>query len=101
MKCLWLLLFVASVALAEDIVFEYEITNVVSTLYLFDTRAEMEEYLEVSGISGYSECFRNEEHNIAYCDIYSVRPTEVDDDPTTTVGHEVLHGVYGADYHED
>jgi len=82
----------------EPIVATHYITNVLITMHLYDTKAELQSDLEVDGVKGYSECEINEEENIAYCDIYSVRPTHIDDDATTTVGHEVLHGVFGL-YH--
>lgn len=33
------------------------------------------------------------------CEIHSVRPTRVDDNATVTLGHELLHCVYG-NYHD-
>lgn len=105
-KLLILLLISSNIALAEPIVPDGEITNVISTFYFFDTVSELQEYLtdqtgeDFSDTEAYSECWRNEEKNIAYCDIYVARPQEVDGEHTLSLGHEVLHGVYGTEYHQ-
>lgn len=83
----------------EPIVPDGEITNVVSTFVFYETYEEMwEDFGEE--IEGWSECFRDLENNIAYCTIWSVRPTFVDDEHTLTIGHEVEHGIWGPGYHE-
>jgi|GEM_PF-6626830 len=97
---------------AEDIVKPYEITNVMVSIFFFDTEAEMQDYRflhfaeelniveverDILGFSG-SEPYA-ESHNFCHLDMYVVRPTVVDDEETSTIGHEFLHCVYGPDYH--
>ncbi len=97
---------------SEEIDKPFEITNVLSTIFFFDTYAEMtavwnedhpDDYEDpndpISILMGFSYCEHYEERNFAHCDLYLVRPTEVDDDETLTIGHELLHGVYGEEYH--
>lgn len=103
----FLIFFVSSIALAEPVVPDGEITNVVSTLYFYETVSAMREDLaeaypkqDWSDTEAYSMCWRNAEKNIAVCDIYVARPQEVDGEHTLSLGHEVLHGVYGPKYHE-
>ena len=81
------------------------ITNVLSTFFIYDTREELQSvYRQVSGytdeVDGFSMCERNVEKNVAWCDIYIIRPTIVDGFNSAVAGHEVLHGVYGQHYHE-
>jgi hypothetical protein len=78
-----------------------EIENVVLTIFWFDTIEDLETAFGEEGLQGYSECERYLKKNLAHCDLYVVRPTYVDDEETLTIGHEVLHGVYGHDYHEE
>lgn len=35
-----------------------------------------------------------------HCDIYAVRPTRIDDEATRTLGHELMHCIYGK-FHKD
>lgn len=98
-------IFVGTIALGEPLVPDGEITNVLTTLHIFSSYEEMRKDIArnfpsdktgpVEELEGMSDCWRNEEQNIAYCDIWMVRPSEVDDEHTLTLGHEVLHGVYG------
>jgi hypothetical protein len=97
---------------AEPIKCSKEITNVLSTFFFFDTVEEMiekwneqnpddqEDPNDPELMMGYSYCERKEDMNIAYCDVYQVRPTVVDGDHTLTLGHEVFHGVCGTEYHD-
>ena len=109
-----LILFIISMSLtahAEFISKPYEIENVVITFYFFDTELEMQEYyLEHFGeqegeteidtlMRGFSDSAGDVEKNICLVDLYVVRPQEVDDAKTKTIGHEVLHCVYGPGYH--
>ena len=101
-------IFVSSIALSDELVRpDGVIDNIVVTMHTFQTYGEMREALAVvypkqdwSDIEGASDCFRNVEQNIAYCDVYIVEPREVDGEHTLTLGHEVLHGRYGPRYHE-
>lgn len=111
-----LIFFIFSTGLAahaEFIMKPYEIDNVIITFYWFDTEKEMQEYyLEHFGeetnetivdeyMRGFSASEPIPSKNICYLDLYAVRPLEVDDDPTLSIGHEVLHCVHGPDYHVD
>ena len=112
-KLLILLAFFISMttAHAEFISKPYEISNVMITLFFFDTYLEMQEYyLEHFGeeneeteidplMMGFSWSDPLPAKNICRLELYVVRPIEVDDDPTATIGHEVLHCVHGPDYH--
>lgn len=79
---------------------EGEITNVLVTLYFYDTKEEMQAEGEIDDVDGYSYCSRDVEQNIAYCEVHIPRPRIVDGHNSWTLGHEVLHGVYGAEYHQ-
>ncbi len=93
---------------AEEIQKPYEIENVMVTFFWFDTDLEMQaKYAELQDEEEVDEDMRAfsgsepyPDKNFCHVDIYAVRPQEVDDDYTMSVGHEVLHCVYGADYHE-
>lgn len=82
------------------------IRNVVSTFMFFSTVSDLQVYLskqtgeDFSDTEAYSQCWRNVDENIAYCDIYVAMPQEVDGEHTLSLGHEVLHGVCGDEYHE-
>ena len=105
-KALILLLISSNIVLAEPLVPDGEVTNVVSTFYVFSTMKALREFLgdeldgDFSDTAGFSDCWRDRAQNIAYCSHYVVRPREVDGEYTLTIGHEVLHGMYGPDYHE-
>ena len=84
---------------------EFEITMVVSVFHLFDSYEELQHTYIIDGwgtneVDGWSDCEWQKKHNYAACDIFTVRPEYVRDDPAMdTIGHEVWHGVAG-DYHE-
>lgn len=92
---------------AEDIVKPYEIGNVLVTFFWFETYAEMQEYYRVKykeekidqQMRGFSAAEPYPDKNICHLDLYTVRPKEVDDNVTLTIGHEVLHCVHGPRYH--
>lgn len=98
---------------SEEIYKPYEITNVLNTFFFFDTYEEMivswnddnpddyEDPLDKNRLQGWSNCECYPERNFSHCDVYIVRPSKVDDEHTLTVGHEVLHGVYGPGYHDN
>lgn len=84
------------------------ITNILTTIHIVTSYEEIAEvYEQVMGfpvtpgitLEGLSDCWRNVEKNIAYCDIWMFEPKDVDDDATLTLGHEVEHGMYGDRYH--
>jgi len=84
----------------------YEISNVLLTIFWFDTEEEMRDYYIEQGFGNPDRLMRAfsasevyEEKGMCHLDVYLVRPTLVDDYETTSVGHEVLHCVYGPDYH--
>ncbi len=83
----------------EEVSPEFEIENVLVTIFWFKNTEELQEYFSEERLVGYSECETKPEKNIAYCDLYLIRPKTVDDDSTTGVGHELLHGLFGS-YHE-
>lgn len=101
-KLLILLIFFLGTAVAEPIVPDGEITNVLTTLFFYDTYEDLwNDFPEDRGtLEGVSFCERKVDKNIAYCDVYLVRPQEVDGEHTLTLGHEVEHGVWGEEYHE-
>lgn len=63
---------------------------------------------EDDSLQGFSVCSRflksdypgELANDYAECTVYQMRPIVVDGEHTTTLGHEVLHGVYGTEYHE-
>ena len=82
---------------------EFEVQNVGITVHWYDTKDQMQEELgdlfPDRDYSAASQCEKKPEFNISYCDIYVVRPTQVDDNATLSIGHEVLHGLIG-DFHD-
>ena len=92
---------------SPDLIKEFENNNVGITVHWYDSVDEFREaMLDMFGeiwddrqIQAASDCDKQPEFNISYCDIYAVRPTMVDDDTTMSIGHEVLHGLLGA-YHD-
>ncbi len=92
---------------APDLIKEFENNNVGITVTWYDNVDELREAMidkfgmvwDDRDIQAASNCEHKPEFNISYCDIYAVRPTMVDDDTTTSIGHEVLHGLLGA-YHD-
>jgi len=81
---------------------EGEITRVILDFEFFDTVKQLRHTLRTKGgctdcgdTLGISHCKRDIEANEAECRILTVRPKRVDDGPTTVLGHEVEHGIYG------
>ena len=113
-KLLILLIFFANTAFAEDIVYdEGIIENVLVTLHIMKDKEALNKalcdlYKEAGEddeelcepVDGFSSCFGNVLKNIAWCDVYILKPTKVDDNNILTFGHEVWHGVAGTEYHE-
>ena len=85
------------------------ITTVLTTIHIvtsYDEIAAVYEEIEgeplpshISTLEGLSDCARDVKHNIAYCDVWIFEPQYVDDEHTLTLGHEVLHGVFGNRHH--
>ena len=108
-KLLFLVIFFGGTAVAEPIVADGVITNVVSSIYFYASHEEMmaavdpdDEGLKVEEdeeLQGYSYCHRDLVQNIAFCEIHQVMPQQVDGSYTMTLGHEVAHGVFGV-YHK-
>lgn len=93
---------------AEEIQKPYEIDNVLVTFFWFDTERELQDYRawaedeEVDrDMAAYSASEPYPTKNVCHLDAYVVRPLEVDDDMTLSIGHEVLHCVHGPEYHEE
>lgn len=109
-----LILLIISTSLpahSEDIIKPYEIGNVLVTFFWFDNYEDLQEYyltkfgdeedeeLVDRRMLGFSGAEPYPEKNICHLDLYTVRPTQVNDRETFTIGHEVLHCVYGPHYH--
>lgn len=92
-----------------------EILKLHLIMVMFDTQKELaEKYTEMyphdpedHTLQGFSICerFLKSEYpdiheEFAECTIYQIRPVVVDGNHTTTLGHEVWHGIYGSGYHE-
>lgn len=89
----------------EVVVFFYDNINEVTRVYRekhnLPRNAEMPRPL---GFAMWPEWFdedgnRVEQPELFRCEIHTIRPTHVDDDPTLTLGHELLHCLYGS-YHK-
>lgn len=76
------------------------VTNIVLKVRLYDSASRMESDAGIGRVDGASWCARDVEANKAWCDIFIMRPRYVDGYNSWTLGHEVLHGVYGPEYHE-
>lgn len=74
---------------------ESEVSNVLVTMFWYDDIWNLREAVNDPDVCGFSECEVHEEQNIAYCHIHAVRPKVIDDIWSATLGHEVLHGLWG------
>ena len=85
------------------------ITNVQLTIHIVTSYAELAAIYEkgegkplpphILTLEGLSNCTRDVKNNTAHCDVWIFEPMFVDDEHTLTLGHEVLHGVFGNRYH--
>ena len=80
-----------------------ENTIIVISLHLYDdydalNRDHAELHEDHTKVEGWSNCELQPEQNVAFCDVYILRPEYVDDNAMDTLGHEVWHGVAG-DFH--
>lgn len=113
-KILISLIFFIGIAANADEVIEkpFEVTNVVAKFVFYETLASLTSQWNLMNpddpedpnsdepLQGFSYCEIDPETNISFCDIYTVRPTVVDGEHTLTIGHEIVHGIYGDEYHE-
>lgn len=83
----------------ESIKPERDVTNIVITVVWFDTLDELRAKLDDPAILGQAHCDAQVVGSLGHCDLYLVRPELVDDEWVNTLGHEVLHGLYG-NYHD-
>jgi len=90
---------VISVAIAKD---QGLVTNVLSSFVFYDSYSSLwDAFPEYAGqIEAICFCDRQVELNMAWCEIHVVEPTVIDGEHTLSLGHEVLHGVFGENYHE-
>ena len=85
--------------------FDEPITVIISVMHYYDNYDELnKDHLEFTGdhsqVWGWSNCEWQPEKNAALCDIYTIMPKYVSDDPAMdTIGHEQTHGSCG-DFHE-
>lgn len=79
---------------------EFELTNMSMTVHWFDTVPELQEATGRRDAEALSSCEHYEDLNMAFCEIWVVRPARVlGDAQMDSLGHEVLHGLMG-DFHE-
>jgi hypothetical protein len=98
-----LLLLISPIANADPIVkTNGEILIVLSILHFYGSYDELYEALpdEERDYVGITFCERNLDKGVAMCDVHLVEPQEIDGEHTTTLGHEVGHGIWG-DYHPE
>ena len=87
---------------AEPIRPEFDITVTTTIVHWFDTEMELQEYLGEPETIGMASCEWKEAQNISLCDLYLVRPTDLEDVYNLdSIGHEFLHAFYGAYHNED
>ncbi len=85
--------------------FDEPLTVIVSIMNYYDDYDELNlDHLTLTGddteVWGWTNCEWQPEHNVALCDVYTLLPTYVRDDPVLdTIGHEQTHGSCG-DFHE-
>lgn len=88
-----------------DCELEEPITVIVSIMNYYDDYEELNlDHTAMTGddeeVWGWTNCEWQPEHNIAMCDVYTLLPEYVQDDPVMdTMGHEQLHGSC-RDFHE-
>lgn len=87
-----------SMSFDEHIVPRTFITNATYTVHWFPDLNTLQAFLDDRHVLGQSNCEFYQSRNYSHCDLYLVLPKYVDDEWVNTVGHEVLHGLFG-DYH--
>lgn len=87
-----------SMSFDEHIVPTTFITNATYTVHWFPDLNTLQAFLDDRHVLGQSNCEFYQSRNYSHCDLYLVLPKYVDDEWVNTVGHEVLHGLFG-DYH--
>lgn len=87
-----------SMSFDEHIVPKTFITNATYTVHWFPDLNTLQAFLDDRHVLGQSNCEFYQSRNYSHCDLYLVLPKYVDDEWVNTVGHEVLHGLFG-DYH--
>ena len=104
---LLLLLGIANNTLAEEVNAEFDITSTAIIVNWFDTEAELQDALEDYEIGGLSECEWRPDSNISFCELWLVRPIELDtwtedieQDKWKTIGHEFYHALAGS-FHDE
>ena len=106
MKFIFILILAFSSVYAEEEPFRelvrdtgMENTVIVISLHLYDDyKALNKEHVELhedhAKVDGWSDCKLQPEQNVAFCDIYVMRPTYAYSDPQMcTLGHEIWHGI--------
>ena len=105
-------------ATAEEIEPEFHLQSTTVIVHWFDTEEELQEALGWSDTAGYSECESRPDFNMAFCELWLVKPkntTELSDDEWfkvcaqknkeydcyafDTIGHEFYHALAG-DFHD-
>ncbi len=91
---------------AEELHPEYDITTTTIIVNWYDTAEELETALEDDRYAGMAACEYRPEFNVSFCELWLVRPTEVDtwtdmpeQDRWKTIGHEFYHTVAG-EFHD-
>jgi len=85
--------------------FPESITVIVSVMNYYDDYDELNrDHLLLTGdeetVWGWSACEWQPKHNVAFCDVYTLMPKYVRNDPIMdTIGHEQTHGSCG-DFHK-
>lgn len=102
MKLIWLALLISFGALGE-VNFDRTSQELLVTVHIFDSKSEMHKTLVEKGYKQLK--YSNGGITIVYknsnkCEIFAVKPKQLNDKKVTTLGHELLHCLYG-EYHSN
>jgi len=107
MKKILFILLATLAASAEPINEEFDLRTTTIIVNWFDTESELQLALDDEEIAGMAECEWRPDFNMSFCELWLVRPTELDtwtedleQDVWKTIGHEFYHAVTGA-FHDD
>ncbi len=78
----------------------YNVKHLLVSAFWYDSEDEVS-WAVGQPAAAWSECIWSDDGIMGWCDIYTVEPVEVLGDPhMDALGHEVLHGFWGPDWHD-
>jgi hypothetical protein len=79
---------------------EHDITTTTLLVHWYDSEEDLGLSLQDDTLAGFSECELRPDFNTSFCELWLVRPTDLEDSYNfDTIGHELYHALAG-DFHE-